>query len=155
MPRPAQSSAVPFAAPFAAPVAAQRSPGAFDWVIPAATLLFAALAAATAALSLGSPQGSAPAAQPPGLPHPLHPLGTTTAAVERCDATTGACRILPVEEVAWRMSDGSEWTARTAFDDGGRLAYTLWYDPGGVPVPGLPLPDLSGQGLPGAGSPDL
>lgn len=122
-----------------------RRTAAIDWVIPAAAALGVALAG-LAALHSGAPLSEeAPAISQasilpvagmaaPGSPRVAMELGAAHGAVERCDAVTGQCRTLPVEDRLYRMTDGTEWTARTAFDDQGRIAYTLWYDHDGAMV---------------------
>lgn len=127
----------------------RRRLSAIDWVVPAAATLALALAGA-AAIGAGTEGGQhAPdlarasivpigATAEPGAPRVSQRLDTASGAVDRCDAVTGTCRALPVEDTAYRMSDGSEWTARTAFDDRGQVEYTLWYDASGTLV-GAPL----------------
>lgn len=127
-----------------------RRSGAIDWVIPAVALLGLGLAA-VAAMGAGGGQAApdsaglvqaaiVPVSGPaePGSPHVAQRLDTASGAIDRCDAVTGRCRALPVEDTAYRMSDGSEWVARTAYDDRGQVEYTLWYDARGQLV-GAPL----------------
>ncbi|WP_334193223.1 hypothetical protein [Pararhodobacter sp.] len=124
--------------------------GAIDWVIPAVAMLGLGLAA-LAAMGAGDGQASpdsaglvraaiVPVSGPaePGAPRVAQRLDTASGAIDRCDAVSGQCRALPVEDTAYRMSDGSEWVARTAYDDRGQVEYTLWYDARGQLV-GAPL----------------
>ena len=125
-----------------------RRTAAIDWVIPATAVLGIALAGLAAIRNGASDSDASPLSQAsilpvaamaePGAPRVVVELGAAHGAVERCDAVTGQCRFLPVEDRLYRMSDGSHWTARTAFDDRGRIAYTLWYDHEGAMV-GTPL----------------
>ena len=117
-----------------------RRSGAIDWVIPAVAMLglgLAALAAMGAGDGRASPDSAGlvraaivPVSGPaePGAPRVAQRLDTASGAIDRCDAVSGQCRALPVEDTAYRMSDGSEWVARTAYDDRGQVEYTLWYD---------------------------
>ena len=127
-----------------------RRSGAIDWVIPAVAMLGLGLAA-LAAMGAGDGQASpdsaglvraaiVPVSGPaePGAPRVAQRLDTASGAIDRCDAVSGQCRALPVEDTAYRMSDGSEWVARTAYDDRGQVEYTLWYDARGQLV-GTPL----------------
>ncbi len=124
---------------------AARHLSAIDWVVPAAAAV-ALVLAGIAAMGAGRAD-SAPAPQlvraalvpvgaaaEPGSPRVTERLDSASGAIDRCDAVTGACRSLPVEDTAYRMSDGSQWIARTAYDDHGRVEYTLWYDDTGTPV---------------------
>lgn len=129
--------------------AAARRLSAIDWVVPAAAVAALGLAGLAA---LGTGGGDALGAPPlvraalvplaapaePGGPRVAERLDSATGAIDRCDAVTGTCRTLPVEDTAYRMSDGSEWIARTAYDDRGQVEYTLWFDGAGRPV-GAPL----------------
>lgn len=130
--------------------ALSRCVAAIDWVIPLAALAGLAMAA-LAAVQAGGEVSAAPtdavtaggvtAARVialPGMPQILRQLDHSEGAMERCDGLTGQCRTLPVEDRIFRMSDGSDWIARTAFDDHGRQAFTLWYDQQGRMV-GAPV----------------
>ncbi|WP_370204759.1 hypothetical protein [Pararhodobacter marinus] len=131
------------------PVARPRRSGRVDWVVPLAAVIGLGLAGLAAMRAGGSEMNAAPmlnraslvpisAPAEPGTPRIHQAIGTDSRAISRCDAVSGDCRMLPVEDTRYRMSDGSEWLARTAFDDAGQIEYTLWYDGSGAMV-GAPL----------------
>lgn len=125
---------------------AARHLSAIDWVVPAAAALalglagIAAMGAGSAADTSAAPQLMRAALVPigaaaePGSPRVTQRLDSASGAIDRCDAVTGTCRSLPVEDTAYRMSDGSQWIARTAYDDRGQVEYTLWYNDAGTLV---------------------
>ncbi|MFN4098538.1 MAG: hypothetical protein ACK4GT_02060 [Pararhodobacter sp.] len=111
-------------------------------IAPAVAVLSLVLLAVASVQAGGEPSPTLPtritAPAETGSPRVEGVLATASRAIERCNTVTGTCRALPVEDTAWRMSDGSEWLARTAYDDAGRLEYTLWFDATGSMV-GAPL----------------
>ncbi|MBN8293169.1 hypothetical protein JI664_14435 [Rhodobacter sp. NTK016B] len=126
-----------------------RRSGRIDWVVPLAAVIGLGIAGFAAMRAGGSETQAAPllnrasivpisAPAEPGAPQVYEALATETRAINRCDAISGDCRMLPVEDTLYRMNDGSEWLARTAFDDAGQIEYTLWYDHTGAMV-GAPL----------------